>query len=151
MSYGDPVREATSPELRRLSLKEPRTVSGALAFKPTDQLISKLTPSRLASRECLRTTPIRSSPASSSTHRIAACGGKVPSKPLAAKAFHQARVQQNDLVVFANHAGTWKVVAPVNGSKADIRRSEGFDTRIVTVPLEILTVVRRVGSSGYTY
>jgi hypothetical protein len=58
---------------------------------------------------------------------------------------------KNDLVVFADHAGTWKVVAPVNGSKADIRRSGGFDTRIVTAPLESLAVVRRVGSPGYSY
>jgi hypothetical protein len=45
----------------------------------------------------------------------------------------------------------WKVVAPVNGSKADIRRSEGFDTRIITAPLETLTVVQRAGSPGYSY
>jgi len=164
MSYGDRAREAISPELRGLSVKECRTVviSGSLAFKPTYQLISRLTPSRLASdaRGRVRTTrtgadtaqlPTRSSPASPSTHRRATCGGNVPSTPLAAKAFHETRVQQNDLVVFANHAGTWKVVAPVNGSKADIRRSGGFDTRIVTAPLEILTVVRRVGSPGCTY
>ena len=80
-----------------------------------------------------------------------ASGGKVSSTPLAAKIFHETRVQQNDLVVFADHAGTWKVVAPVNGSKADIRRSGGFDTRIVTASLESLTVVRCVGSPGYSY
>ena len=44
-------------------------------------------------------------------------------------------IAQNDLVVLAGRRGTWKVVAPVNGSKADIRRKEGFDTRIVTAPV----------------
>ncbi|MGA7394531.1 MAG: hypothetical protein WBL40_18215 [Terrimicrobiaceae bacterium] len=63
----------------------------------------------------------------------------------------KTRVQPNDIVLFANHAGTWKVVAAVNGSKADIRRSGGFDTRIVTARLESLTVVRRAGSPGYSY
>jgi hypothetical protein len=63
----------------------------------------------------------------------------------------KTRVQQNDLVTFAGHAGTWKVVAPVNGSKADIRRSGGFDIRIVTAPLESITVVQRAGSPGYSY
>jgi hypothetical protein len=63
----------------------------------------------------------------------------------------RTRVQQNDLVTFAGHAGTWKVVAPVNGSKADIRRSGGFDIRIVTAPLESITVVQRAGSPGYSY
>jgi hypothetical protein len=77
--------------------------------------------------------------------------GKVSSGPLMAKNFHQTRVQQNDLVVFANLAGIWRVVATVNGSKADIRRIGGFDTRIVTAPVEILTVVRRAGSPGYSY
>jgi hypothetical protein len=77
--------------------------------------------------------------------------GKVLSRPLTAKNFHQTRVQQNDLVVFANLTGMWRVVAPVNGSKADIRRIGGFDTRIVTAPVEILTVVRRAGSPGYSY
>ena len=47
--------------------------------------------------------------------------------------------------------GTWEVVAPVNGSKADVRRSGGFDTRIVTARLESLIVVRRAGSPGYSY
>lgn len=43
------------------------------------------------------------------------------------------------------------VVAPVNGSKADIRRKEGFDTRIVTAPVESLTVIQQAGSPGYCY
>ena len=63
----------------------------------------------------------------------------------------RTRVQQNDLVTFAHHAGTWKVVAPVNGSKADLRRSGGSDMRIVTASLESVTVVRRAGSPGYVY
>jgi hypothetical protein len=48
------------------------------------------------------------------------------------------RAQQNDLVTFANQSGTWEVLAAVNGSKADIRRRGGFDTRVVTAPLESL-------------
>ena len=39
---------------------------------------------------------------------------------------------QNDIVVLAGEGGTWQVVAPVKRSKADIRRREGFDTRVVT-------------------
>jgi len=61
------------------------------------------------------------------------------------------QVTQNDIVVFAGERGTWQVVAPVNGSKADIRRSDGFDTRVVTAVLENLTVVRYAGSPGSSY
>ncbi|MGA9576331.1 MAG: hypothetical protein WBV90_01810, partial [Terrimicrobiaceae bacterium] len=61
------------------------------------------------------------------------------------------RTEKANCDVFANHPGTWKVVAAVNGSKADIRRSGGFDTRIVIARLESLTVVRRAGSPGYGY
>jgi hypothetical protein len=166
----DPARKATSPELRGFRVKESRgtVVSDSLPFRPTDQLTSRLSPSRLAldSKESLRvacpeagtadlSSPLwritRSSPASPLTHRRAMSDGKVSSGPLMAKNFHQTRVQQNDLVVFANLAGIWRVVAPVNGSKADIRRIGGFDTRIVTAPVEILTVVRRAGSPGYSY
>ena len=71
--------------------------------------------------------------------------------PFATSASHKIGVHLNDVVALANRAGTWTVVAPVNGSKADIRRSAGFDTRIVTAPLEKLTVVRRAGSPGYSY
>jgi hypothetical protein len=60
-------------------------------------------------------------------------------------------VGQNDVVVFAHRTGTWKVVAPVNGSKADLRKRGDFDTRITTAPLESLTIVRRAGSPGYNY
>jgi hypothetical protein len=63
----------------------------------------------------------------------------------------ELHVALNDLVVLTNRAGTWTVVAPVNGCKADIRRSGSFDTRIVTVPLERLTVVRHAGSPGHSY
>ncbi len=76
---------------------------------------------------------------------------KALSQPAATKSLRKPKVQPNDIVVFANDAGTWKVVAAVNGSKADIRRSRGFDTRIVTAELESLTVVRRAGSPGYSY
>jgi hypothetical protein len=67
------------------------------------------------------------------------------------KIVQETTVRQNDLVAFANRAGTWKIVARVNGSKADIRRSGGFDTRIVTAPLESIIVVRHAGSPGYSY
>ena len=58
---------------------------------------------------------------------------------------------QNDIVVLAGECGTWQVVAPVNGSKADIRRREGFDTRVVTAFLENLTIVRCANSPGCSY
>ena len=61
------------------------------------------------------------------------------------------QVTQNDIVVLAGERGTWQVVAPVNGSKADIRRREGFDTRVVTAVLENLTVVQFAGSPGCSY
>jgi hypothetical protein len=60
-------------------------------------------------------------------------------------------VAQNDIVVLAGNQGTWKVVAPVNGTKADIRRRATFDTRIVTVPVKNLRVIRRAGSPGCDY
>ena len=61
------------------------------------------------------------------------------------------QVTQNDVVVLAGERGTWQVVALVNGSKADIRRRKGFDTRVVTAVLENLTVVRCAGSPGSNY
>jgi hypothetical protein len=60
-------------------------------------------------------------------------------------------IQANDIVIFADETGMWKVVASVNGSKADIRRRIGFDTRIVTARLESLTLIRRAGSPEYSY
>jgi hypothetical protein len=142
-------------------VKQSQTVviSGSSAFEPTSQSRLRLSPSLLLSdaKELWLSRPefhtalpwpswrmTRVSPASPSTSRRAALGGK----GLVVKG---SRVQQNDVVLFANRAGMWKVVAPVNGSKADIRRSEGFDTRIITAPLETLTVVQRAGSPGYSY
>jgi hypothetical protein len=58
---------------------------------------------------------------------------------------------QNDIVVLAGERGTWQVVAPVNGSRADIRRREGFDTRVVTAFLENLTIIRCANSPGCSY
>ncbi len=58
------------------------------------------------------------------------------------------QLTQNDIVVLAGERGTWQVVAPANGSKADIRRREGFDTRVVTAFLENLTIVRCANSPG---
>jgi hypothetical protein len=62
-----------------------------------------------------------------------------------------ASVTHNDVVLLSGDWGTWQVMAPVNGSKADIRRREGFDTRIVTALLENLTVLRCAGSPGWSY
>jgi hypothetical protein len=67
------------------------------------------------------------------------------------KTVSHGRVAQNDVVVLAGRHGTWKVVAPVNGTKADIRQRASFDTRIVTAPVENLTVVRRAGSPECGY
>jgi hypothetical protein len=61
------------------------------------------------------------------------------------------QVTQNDIVVLAGERGTWQVVALVKGSKADIRRREGFDTRVVTVVLQNLTIVRCAGSPESNY
>ena len=61
------------------------------------------------------------------------------------------QVTQNDIVVLAGERGTWQVIAPVNGSKADIRRREGFDIRVVTAVVESLTVVQYAGSPGCGY
>jgi hypothetical protein len=63
----------------------------------------------------------------------------------------ESGIQQNDLVAFAGHPGTWKVIAPVNGGKADICKNEGFDTHIITAPLASITIVRRAGSPDYNY
>ena len=60
-------------------------------------------------------------------------------------------IQPNDVVIVAGKLGMWKVVAPVNGSKADIRRKGSFDTRIVTARLQSLTFIRRAGSPEYGY
>jgi hypothetical protein len=67
------------------------------------------------------------------------------------KAVSHTRVAQNDVVVLAGRHGTWKVVAPVNGTKADICRRASFDTRIVTALVESLTVVCRAGSPECGY
>jgi hypothetical protein len=137
-------------------------IPGSLASKPAFQSTSRPAPVRLASgaSQCPRITRVQAgaaevppgrrkpSPSLPSIHRRTASDKKLTSTPLAVKT---ARVQQNDLIAFANRAGTWTVVAPVNGSKADIRRSGGFDTRIVTAPLECITVVRHAGSRGYGY
>ena len=91
----------------------------------------------------------RSSPAPPLTPRRAAPGEKALGN--SHEATSTTVLRQNDLVVFASHAGIWRVVAPVNRSKADIRMNEGFDTRIVTAPLECISLVRRAGSPSYRY
>jgi hypothetical protein len=60
-------------------------------------------------------------------------------------------VAQNDIVVLEGRGGTWQVIAPVNGTKADIRCKGSFDTRIVTALVENLTVVQRAGSPESSY
>lgn len=60
-------------------------------------------------------------------------------------------VHQNDIVILAGKAGMWKVLTQVNGSMADIRRSDAPDTRVVTASLERVTVIQRAGSPGYDY
>jgi hypothetical protein len=69
--------------------------------------------------------------------------------PLLDRESSSPQLTQN--VVLAGERGTWQVAAPVNGSKADIRRREGFDTRVVTDGLENLAVVRCAGSPGCDY
>ncbi len=142
--------------------------SGTLAFKPACHLSSRLSPIHFLSdaKESLHTARVgvdtdRSATAVPAGNTIFT---GVALSPPEVDAWWEGsrhtpsrlkparpRVQQNDLVAFAGHAGTWKVVAPVNGSKADIRRSGGFDTRIVTAPLESVTIVQRAGSPGYMY
>jgi hypothetical protein len=61
------------------------------------------------------------------------------------------KVQQNDIVVLADRTGTWKVLTQVNGSRADLRRDDNSDIRIVTAPLESVIVLHRAGSPDYDY
>jgi hypothetical protein len=75
----------------------------------------------------------------------------LPELPASAEKIMPFQVAQNDIVVLAGNQGTWKVVAPVNGTKADIRRRATFDTRIATVLVKYLRVVRRAGSPGCDY
>jgi hypothetical protein len=60
-------------------------------------------------------------------------------------------VHQNDIVVLAGKRGVWKVLTQVNGSRADLWRTDAPDTRVVTASLERVTVVRRAGSPEYEY
>jgi hypothetical protein len=60
-------------------------------------------------------------------------------------------VQQNDIVTLADRTGTWKVLTQVNGSMADMRRDDDSDIRVVTAPLESVTVLHRAGSPAYDY
>ena len=83
--------------------------------------------------------------------RRVTCGERGSSQAAVMKSAHNKRVHPNDIVIFANQLGTWKVVASVNGSKVDIRRNGGFDTRIVTARLESLTLIRCAGSPEYSY
>lgn len=77
--------------------------------------------------------------------------GRPPELPASPDKVIPFQVTQNDIVVLAGNQGTWKVVARVNGTKADIRRRATFDTRIVTVPVKNLRVIRRAGSPGCDY
>ncbi len=75
----------------------------------------------------------------------------VTTELIPSESWRSPRVKQNDIVVVAGERGTWKVLAPVNGSKADIRRREGSDSRIVTTSIDNLRVIRCAGSPGYRY
>ena len=161
MNMGERLQDVVSPETRELNAKGcRRLVISRLArlsfsdpppFAPVKKRVSSgATDVTAFSRLLLR--PSReslSSPLASSVRR-GTTDGKASSQR-ATQSSRKTRVQPNDVVLLAHHAGTWKVVAAVNGSKADIRRSGGFDTRIVTARLESLTVVRRAGSPGYSY
>jgi hypothetical protein len=60
-------------------------------------------------------------------------------------------VHQNDLVTLAGKVGVWKVLTQVNGTWADICRTDAPDTRVITAPLTRVTIVQRAGSPGYSY
>jgi hypothetical protein len=77
--------------------------------------------------------------------------GTLDASVLLGKSSTSTQVTQNDIVVLTDQPGTWQVVALVNGNKADIRRREGFDTRVVTAVLESLTVVQYATSPGCSY
>jgi hypothetical protein len=124
-------------------------LSRSLSGSKTGEFGREADGSRGGQRLSLFGRPIRSSPAPPLTLRRAAPGEKVLSGSPGPTS--TTVLNQNDLVVFASHAGIWRVVAPVNRSKADIRMNEGFDTRIVTAPLECVSLVRRAGSPGYRY
>ncbi|HEY5769371.1 MAG TPA: hypothetical protein VIS71_05940 [Terrimicrobium sp.] len=126
-------------------------VSGPPTPKPASRSISSPPPLHLSSEVSERTRIFRLEAETAQVTSIHRKTTSVLSTPLATRSFQQNPVQQNDLVAFANRAGMWTVVAPVNGSKADLRRSEGFDIRIVTAPLESITVVQHAGSPGYGY
>jgi hypothetical protein len=102
---------------------------------------------RIASPDTLRededATPVE--PPASRGDSLAASSPSLDAEP------SSLQVTQNDIVVLAGERGTWQVVAPVNGSKADIRRREGFDTRVVTAVLKNLTIVRCAGSPECNY
>lgn len=54
----------------------------------------------------------------------------------------------NDMVRFAGEF--WRVVATINGSKADLQRLHSSDPRIITVTVDGLQVVRRFGSPNFS-
>ena len=132
---GSPAFESLDPS-RLLGLPIPPDAREGARIKSARLL--------LPAGQTTRSSPQCSSPRPRST-------GKIALMPLVARPSLKRGVHLNDVVTLTNRAGTWTVVAPVNGSKADIRRSGGFDTRIVTAPLENLTIVRRAGSPGYSY
>ena len=160
MSIGERLRDVVSPETRDvngteyrpLAISQPARVSELSPLtKVRNRVSSGATDVTALSRLLLRPSRESLSSRPASSVRMATIDGKASSQPAATQSSRKTRVQPNDIVVFANHAGPWKVIAAVNGSKADIRRSGGFDTRIVTARLESLTVVRRAGSPGYSY
>ena len=152
MKISERLRDTGGPEIRGLDKHGCRALVIPLSLNSPSP--SKLSPFVFAWNKDLpsgstRAARITRLPRRST--RRATCGEKESSQAGVMKNAHNTRVQPNDIVVFADHVGMWKVIAPVNGSKADIRRNEGFDTRIVTARLESLTLIRGAGSPEYSY
>lgn len=166
MNYGDRLRDTVIPEMQGSNAKGCRVqaISRSSGFQPSYPLILRPSPLALAWDGCAGTA-LSGSTCADDTVRVplqARQESDLPRCPamesdtwgkgiISTSRLTQPRVQSNDIVEFDNQPGTWEVVAPVNGSKADVRRSGGFDTRIVTARLESLIVVRRAGSPGYSY
>ena len=149
MKISERLRDTGGPEIRGLDKHGCRALVIPLSLNSPSP--SKLSPFVYAWNNNLplsapRTARVAKPPRSA---RIATCDGS--SQAAVMKNAHKTRAQPNDIVIFANQLGTWKVVASVNGSKADIRRNGGFDTRIITARLESLTLIRGAGSPEYGY
>ena len=58
----------------------------------------------------------------------------------------KVRPDTNDTVRLSGSPQLWKVIATINGSKADIQRLNDYNLEIITVTLDSIQVVRRFGS-----